>query len=79
MEFSPEAALEPQPCSVCCGSKIHQCSQCYGSGNVICIGCFGNDHEQVCSICNGHKKTQCSLCIQELVSCAVCGGTGQRW
>lgn len=76
-----ERKLDPQPCSVCCGSKLNQCHHCYGSGNVICISCFGSDTQQGDSfaICSGQKHLECSACCYGKVSCGVCGGTGQRW
>ena len=79
MSFSLERKPEPELCEVCFGSKVHQCEACRGSGNVICIGCLGKLVPQACLICSGMKRLRCRLCNDGLVSCGVCGGTGQRW
>ena len=76
-----KSELEAATCTVCCGSKIHKCNVCQGSGNIRCMRCFvaSADGKGTCSICAGLQKHRCNLCIQGQVSCAVCGGTGQRW
>ena len=76
-----ESELEAATCTVCCGSKIHKCNVCQGSGNIRCMRCFvaSADGKGDCSICAGLQTHRCNLCIQGQVSCAVCGGTGQRW
>ena len=43
-----------------------------------CTVCCGSKIHK-CNICAGLQKHRCNLCIQGQVSCAVCGGTGQRW
>lgn len=79
MRYSLERKPEPEFCSVCCGSKVHQCEACHGSGNIPCAGCLGKLGVQACLVCSGLKQLRCHLCNGGLASCGVCGGTGQRW
>lgn len=79
MSYSLERKPEPEFCSVCCGSKVHQCEACHGSGNIPCAGCLGKLGVQACLVYSGLKQLRCHLCNGGLASCGVCGGTGQRW